>query len=431
MTRPKIFLISILVVLIVSGCSKSIKLSRLPPIATQDTAAQANQPANVEPQPALAETDIQPAQINRPVDVAPPQEAAEMDTQPTPQFTLVSAETTAATETDCPTDHFLDVSTYTQGTIQPQLNVTCTSDTVIVESNGIPNFEFVQITPNALQSQSSRWQFPLHPTMADAPTDIPLLGPIAVAVNGLPIYGPNEAPNQDYGDPYLDQILDYCNGHTGPRGDYHFHARPDCLFEDMDGNVSLVIAYAFDGYPILAPYICVDTVCSQTKEVQSSWQRTSDVRNAWEAHEYVAGSGDLDQCNGMVALDGSYRYYATDTFPYFLGCYRGQATVAPGPGGNGPGRDAPTQGNQPAGGGQPGAGPPANGLGQQPAPPPGQPGQGPDLAAVAAQLGVSEADLRAALGPPPPDLAAAAAQLGVSEANLRAALGPPPGRGGN
>ena len=49
MTRPKIFLISILVVLIVSGCSKSIKLSRLPPIATQDTAAQANQPANVEP----------------------------------------------------------------------------------------------------------------------------------------------------------------------------------------------------------------------------------------------------------------------------------------------------------------------------------------------------------------------------------------------
>ncbi|HRV96636.1 MAG TPA: hypothetical protein P5526_31055 [Anaerolineae bacterium] len=122
---------------------------------------------------------------------------------------------------------------------------------------------------------------------------------------------------------------------------------------------------------------------------------------------------------------------AGHTFPYFLGCYRGQATVAPGPGGNGPGRDAPTQGNQPAGGGQPGAGPPANGLGQQTAPPPGQPGQGPDLAAVAAQLGVSEADLRAALGPPPPDLAAAAAQLGVSEANLRAALGPPPGRGGN
>lgn len=434
MTRPKIFLISVLVVLIVSGCSKSIKLSRLPPVAAQEAAAQTNQPSTTQPPPAAAEavppTMQQPpsavqevtVQANLSTEAQSQLVVEDSVTQPIEQPAPVAVDSFAAVETGCPTNHFLDVSTYTQGAIQPRLNVTCTSDTVIVESNGIPNFEFVQITPNALQSQSYRWQFPLHPTMTDAPTDIPLLGPVAVAVNGLPIYGPNEAPNQDYGDPYLDQILDYCNGHTGPRGDYHFHARPDCLFEDMDGNVSLVIAYAFDGYPILAPYVCVDTVCAQTKEVQSSWQRTSDVRNAWEAHVYVAGSGDLDQCNGMVGPDGTYRYYATDTFPYFLGCYRGQATAAPEPGGNG---------NQPAGGGQPGAGPPANGSGQRSAPPSGQPGQGPDLAAAAAQLGVSEADLRAALGPPPPDLVAAAAQLGVSEADLRAALGPPPGQGGN
>lgn len=49
----------------------------------------------------------------------------------------------------------------------------------------------------------------------------------------------------------------------------------------------------------------------------------------------------------------------------------------------------------------------------------------PDLAAAAAQLGVTEQALREALGPPPPDLAAAAAQLGVRQEALAAALGVP------
>lgn len=54
-------------------------------------------------------------------------------------------------------------------------------------------------------------------------------------------------------------------------------------------------------------------------------------------------------------------------------------------------------------------------------------GQGRGLEEAAAQLGVSEADLKAALGlpaerPPRPDLAAAATQLGISETDLREAL---------
>lgn len=225
---------------------------------------------------------------------------------------------------ECPSSNFIDVSTYqqTQNYPAPQLSVTCSGNTVTVQSNGIPNFEFVRITPNDLQAQNYTWQIPLNPQLAAQPSDLPLLGPVGIAVNGLPIYGPNEA-QPTYGDPYLDGILDYCNGHTAPRGVYHLHARPDCLFTDLEGNTSLVIGYAFDGYPILAPYMCVDAACTQVEEVQSSWQRTRNVAAAWDAHEYVAGSGDLDQCNGRVLADGSYAYYATDTFPYFLGCYRG------------------------------------------------------------------------------------------------------------
>ncbi|MEH2425086.1 MAG: hypothetical protein V7K48_30535, partial [Nostoc sp.] len=77
--------------------------------------------------------------------------------------------------------------------------------------------------------------------------------------------------------------------------------------------------------------------------------------------------------------------------------------------------------------------------------PPNQPPEGqrrpprPDFKAAAAKLGVTEAQLKAALGvpanppnpgdrnqrPPRPDFKAAAAKLGVTEAQLKAALGVP------
>jgi hypothetical protein len=229
--------------------------------------------------------------------------------------------------TDCPqAGDFIDFTGFSiSGQGDPEMSVYCEGDALVVESNGLPNFEFVPMTPNDLSAQDYVWEIPATPAEGASPEDIPLLGPVAVAVNGLPVYGPNEAGDLGYGDPYLDGILDFCSGHTGAVGDYHFHARPDCLFDDMNGQTSLVVAYAFDGYPVLAPFACADEGCSSTYAVESSWQKTSDAAAAWDAHEYVAGAGDLDACNGLVREDGSYAYYATDTFPYLLGCYRGQA----------------------------------------------------------------------------------------------------------
>ena len=262
---------------------------------------------------------------------------------PAAASTSVAKSDTVAQQ-DCQSEDFLDVSTFSQaGLPTPELNVFCDDDMMIVESNGIPNFEYTQVTPNGLAEQNYRWLIPQTPTEAAETSPIPLVGPVAIAVNGLPIFGPNEAPFDDYGDPLLDQLLDYCNGHTAPGGIYHFHARPDCLFETVEGEVGLVIGYAFDGYPILAPYLCEDEDCSSVIEAVSSWQRTSEVRNAWEANEYIAGSGNLDQCNGTYLADGSYAYFATATFPYFMGCYHGEA-VANGPGGEGP---PPLAGNEP------------------------------------------------------------------------------------
>ena len=41
------------------------------------------------------------------------------------------------------------------------------------------------------------------------------------------------------------------------------------------------------------------------------------------------GSGDLDECNGRVGVtpefpDGIYHYYATDTYPFFQRCVKGE-----------------------------------------------------------------------------------------------------------
>jgi hypothetical protein len=244
---------------------------------------------------------------------------------------------------DCPqAASFLDVSEGSAGPDYPapELTVGCSDDEVVVESNGIPNFTFVSMTPNGLEEHAHAFRFPRAPTPAAQTTAVPFGGAVAVAVNGLMIFGPTEAPQMGYRDPYLDGLLDYCSGHTAPGGMYHFHARPDCLFTDLEGNTSLVVAYAFDGYPILAPYACVDDACTEVATLQSSWQRIAAQFDAdgdpiyddapdgsWDIHTFVEGSGDLDECNGRTLPGGGYAYHATDTFPYFIGCYHGTPTA--------------------------------------------------------------------------------------------------------
>ena len=68
-----------------------------------------------------------------------------------------------------------------------------------------------------------------------------------------------------------------------------------------------------DGFEIMSP----------SHNIKSSWQKTSNATSAWEAHEFLEGSGDLDKCNGKIDVDGEYRYYSTFTFPYIIGCYSG------------------------------------------------------------------------------------------------------------
>jgi hypothetical protein len=265
----------------------------------------------------------------------------------------------------CPDEVFLveEVNSYEQsgGAPDPELEVACTDDTLVVASNNIPNFEFVQMTPNDLEAQDNVYEIPLEPTEADTPGAMGL-GTVGVTVTGLDVFGAFEAPQDGYRDPYLDGLLDFCNGHTAPGGQYHVHARYDCIFDDPD-QVGLVYGYLFDGYELVSPWICVDDACTETRQVTSSYVRIDDNGiGAFEAWEYQEGAGDLDICNGMVGADGEYRYYLTDEFPYLPFCFHGVTDHAQGD----------FTGDAPAGGAPAGADIGAAGAGTPGVPPPGR-----------------------------------------------------------
>ena len=361
----------------------------------------------------------------------------------------------AARSNPCPTDVFLDVSNFEgpgPGYPAPHLEASCTQDSLVIRGNGIPHYEFVPITPNPLRAREFEYRLPRNPTLADRPTSIPLLGTIAIAVNGVAIFGPNEGPQpsfEAFGDPIYNSIMDTCMGHTA--NVYHYHALlVKCLSERpvAKGKPSPIIGYSFDGFPIYGPYGCLDSACRQVVEFKSSWKRIGNPQtNAWNAHRYENKNSPvhLDQCNGRIGPDGRYRYHATFTFPYILGCYRGvvpSELMNRGPRGRAGSPDSsngPGGFSRPGNSGRSGPGNPPNRAGVPSRSGPGRsgrsrPGGHPDLAAAASRLGISEQQLRNALGPPPPDLVAAARRLGISEQQLRNALGVPGngrGRTGN
>jgi hypothetical protein len=302
----------------------------------------------------------------------------------------------------CMADHFLDVTNqagaggnYDKATV----SATCEGDVMIVSSNGMPHYEFVSMTPNPLVPVAFDAELPINPEVAAQNTDIALLGTIGVAVNGAVFYGPNEGEFPDpYGDPQLNAITDGCWGHTANA--YHYHAlRDECLSPDSliaqpwtnpapdASKPSPVLGFALDGFPVYGPNGCMDEACTSVSRMKSSWEAIeyekigcdsdADCGNgfqcgkaivdgeevqicgsetyAWDKNECTKdtcteGQGEwLDECNGRFGPDGTYRYHATDTFPYILGCYRGTPINV---GGGGPGRG----GNGPGNGGN-GAGP--------------------------------------------------------------------------
>lgn len=234
------------------------------------------------------------------------------------------------------------------------VKVTMTEAHMVVESNGIPNHKTGNFpsrdNPNRIRKQSYRFVIPLKPQKAERPTRLPM-GPIGVAINGIPFYNPYNAHGQNAVEGPTAEVFDSCCGHPDPMGRYHYHKYPTCIkspFSDEPGKHSPIIGYAFDGFPIYGP---------QDKDGKPPT--------------------DLDGCNGHSDSVRGYHYHVTAKFPYILGAYRGVVERSNierrGPGGSGrPPRFPPPP---PRG---PGRRPPRIGPGGRPGfPPPPPPGRRP------------------------------------------------------
>lgn len=185
------------------------------------------------------------------------------------------------------------------------VSVVYTSTSVVVRTTGVPNGAYGPFpnayNQNSVKAQNHVFTFPRQPIAQASPTALTPDVPVGVMINGVPFFA---STSSVYGgdvmassSPAL-RLLDKCNGLVDRGGDYRYYASPDCLLRELKADErnkpSPLIGYAFDGFPLYGPY-----------------------------NEDGALPTDLDQCNGRVGYDGTYRYHATSTAPYLIGCFRG------------------------------------------------------------------------------------------------------------
>jgi hypothetical protein len=152
-----------------------------------------------------------------------------------------------------------------------------------IVTNGLPNHDFHSGPGCCASEQDRTWLIPLEPAnntacnpsvSSDGCTMAPERGAIAFAVNGVAIYGPEDGPGGDavasqegaYEEDRQHVWLGLCHGHSGPGGEFHYHADGNCMHWHPEGeqtwlNYSMessravtehspIVGFALDGYPI-------------------------------------------------------------------------------------------------------------------------------------------------------------------------------------
>lgn len=151
------------------------------------------------------------------------------------------------------------------------------------------------------------------------------------------------------GQTYMNLGLDSNNAHVQPDGSYHYHGMPEGFVSRLGkGTAMTLVGFALDGFPIYARYgySTATSATSAIKVVTSSYRLKTTPSSGrpstttypmglfTQDYEYVAGSGDLDECNGRFGVtpefpSGIYHYVITDTWPYIGRCLKGTPTTAP------------------------------------------------------------------------------------------------------
>ena len=188
-----------------------------------------------------------------------------------------------------------------------RLDLRVEGEYLYVGSNGLPDHNMM-VGITAWQQQvplpqpyfdDNAWRIPLKPVPAAQPAMIKgrfLRGAIALAVNGIPIFNPQNNRgeiSQEIGE------LDQWGGHCGRADDYHYHITP--LHLQTQAGKGMPVAYALDGYPI---YGLTEPDGSPV--------------------------GTLDECHGHEDVKLGYHYHASMQYPYVIGGFHGEVVEADG-----------------------------------------------------------------------------------------------------
>ena len=287
-----------------------------------------------------------------------------------------------------------DLSTAAVESHECSVSISMNETHITITTNGLPDHDFESTLActqanDCTRAQNYEWTVPRSPvndtTGGHDATNCPeangdyecaaALGEVAIAINGVPFYGPEDGPGGDavashhgvYEEDRQPIELGVCHAHNGQGGTFHYHADANCLHwhpdagEDMldynistpaavaentaNGSHSAVIGVAMDGYPIYGLWGYDDQM--NIVEMKSSYKLKDGETgyNGIDDYIYLQGLGHLDVCNGHFGPtpefpDGIYHYHSTMMngegdmgFPYFLLCYHGETFLDEGNGG--------------------------------------------------------------------------------------------------
>ena len=289
------------------------------------------------------------------------------------------------------------------------VNVTITDNQRVMHTNSLPQWptdEFPEGNNTDISEQDRTYKFPLNPVYVGNETQERSTG---ISVQGIKFdAGTAQRAQCDNDVEYRVEAvqdlipfgIDVHNAHVQNDGTYHYHNIP---ISEIEGSELQHVGFALDGFLIYY---------SPKNEYPSSYQLKTEDREGvnctyaepdfpeitfdktpdgtfQQDYDYIEGSGALDKCNGVV-INGEYAYFVTDEYPHVPRCLNGQYESE-----------------------ERGAGPRGGSKGGQ---------RGHDFLAASKLLGVTEQELRDAVGGPPPNFKAAAETLGISEEKIRSSL---------
>ncbi|WP_299017849.1 sulfatase-like hydrolase/transferase [uncultured Polaribacter sp.] len=248
----------------------------------------------------------------------------------------------------------------------------------VVYSNNYPNHNFSYVSPRIPEPYYRLYKIDLKPKLSGITTNLTRtngrpLNFFGISLNGVYMMPAPATPfifeDKNTGQYNWDWVfepttnigegrdfvsLDCATAHVNPNSGYHYHGNMFEYVEQLQTGISttntppeniLQVGWAADGFPIV--YRFGPDIEGNIKEMLPSFQLKSGLRPGdgiaapcgpysgkyTNDFEYIAGKGDLDDCNGIAASitlttaqgEETFEYYyvVTQSFPQISRCMKG------------------------------------------------------------------------------------------------------------